>query len=887
MSTWMIGGIFLLFAFVTSLILPWINRSAIGELRGRVAWLQDEINRLKKEGIKTAAQSPTAAHFVPPIAEERPETIAPPLVVLQDAARADDFAAEQAVPGLHTAPVAIPAQNKTLEQQFGGQAFVWMGGVALALAGFFLVKYSIESGLLTEKVRVVLGLLFGFVLLGGSHIVRQHPRIADGTRISQALAGAGIADLYGCLFAATTLYHLIPSWFGFACMTAVTGMTLLLSLSYGAPIAALGLIGGFATPMLIHGNPNAPLLFGYLYLVFGSLIAVARRQDWWWLSIPATLVAFLWVIVWLFSGLAAADGIWLALFLLGISAAVVAMTRGIPGDDAFGPPAWLRYIAIGGSLLLMGTVTYTAHFGPFEWDMFGLLSVAAIALAWFDNRTYSFAPWLAMGTNAVMLLTWDYADPAAFAVAVGIFGFTFIASGHLLAARSKNAVSWASLSAASAFVYYLLAYSRLNAALPSLIGMRDWLSSDQLWAVLAFVLAAFFTTATMESFVTQLNMQLRHRLQTIFTVAASGFLSLGLAILLHQEYLAFAIAAQILTISWINTKVDIPALRSIAQVLTALFVLLLLPEVLTLLTSSLDDVSGYGGSRLSKLHTVSSLLFQFGWPSVMFAGASWLLRAERDDEFVAVLELAAIILFGAMSYDLIGTLFENRSYQSAFIARGIFTNVLLFLSLAALRASRQYSRPAVEWGGLVLGGLAMARIAGFDLLFHNPLWSRQMVGELPLLNGLILAYGLPTLSIVLIKNELSLMGRTELARIGKIIAFVLAFVFVSLNVRQFYHGAYLDRGMVSNAEVYTYSAAWLALGAALLFAGTVRQDGAMRVASLVIMLLTVGKVFLYDASELTGLWRVFSFFGLGISLLVLSWFYSRFVFNIKKQKSIS
>jgi uncharacterized membrane protein len=52
----------------------------------------------------------------------------------------------------------------------------------------------------------------------------------------------------------------------------------------------------------------------------------------------------------------------------------------------------------------------------------------------------------------------------------------------------------------------------------------------------------------------------------------------------------------------------------------------------------------------------------------------------------------------------------------------------------------------------------------------------------------------------------------------------------------------------------------------------------MRYASLVVMLLTVGKVFLYDASQLTGLWRVVSFLGLGLSLLGLSWFYSRFIF---------
>ncbi len=44
-------------------------------------------------------------------------------------------------------------------------------------------------------------------------------------------------------------------------------------------------------------------------------------------------------------------------------------------------------------------------------------------------------------------------------------------------------------------------------------------------------------------------------------------------------------------------------------------------------------------------------------------------------------------------------------------------------------------------------------------------------------------------------------------------------------------------------------------------------------------ILTAGKVFLYDASQLTGLMRVLSFLGLGLSLLGIGWFYTRFVFG--------
>jgi uncharacterized membrane protein len=68
------------------------------------------------------------------------------------------------------------------------------------------------------------------------------------------------------------------------------------------------------------------------------------------------------------------------------------------------------------------------------------------------------------------------------------------------------------------------------------------------------------------------------------------------------------------------------------------------------------------------------------------------------------------------------------------------------------------------------------------------------------------------------------------------------------------------------------------LGISLLVAGTWRKGRVIRIASLPVMVLTVAKVFIYDAWELEDLWRVASFLGLGLSLMGLGWFYMRYVF---------
>jgi uncharacterized membrane protein len=52
-----------------------------------------------------------------------------------------------------------------------------------------------------------------------------------------------------------------------------------------------------------------------------------------------------------------------------------------------------------------------------------------------------------------------------------------------------------------------------------------------------------------------------------------------------------------------------------------------------------------------------------------------------------------------------------------------------------------------------------------------------------------------------------------------------------------------------------------------------------RYASLGVMLLAVVKVFLFDTASLGDLYRVLSFLGLGLSLIVLGWLYQKFVFR--------
>ena len=75
------------------------------------------------------------------------------------------------------------------------------------------------------------------------------------------------------------------------------------------------------------------------------------------------------------------------------------------------------------------------------------------------------------------------------------------------------------------------------------------------------------------------------------------------------------------------------------------------------------------------------------------------------------------------------------------------------------------------------------------------------------------------------------------------------------------------------------SIAWAVYALLLLGLGVRRGLGALRWASLALLLLTIAKVFLMDLAHLDGLYRVASMLGLALSLLLVSFFYQRFVFR--------
>jgi uncharacterized membrane protein len=290
-------------------------------------------------------------------------------------------------------------------------------------------------------------------------------------------------------------------------------------------------------------------------------------------------------------------------------------------------------------------------------------------------------------------------------------------------------------------------------------------------------------------------------------------------------------------------------------------------------------VVSYGGDG-----PVSWVVYGYGLPAVSFLLAVHRFGDPKRDP------LAALCQAGGLAFAFLTVALQLRDWTAGALVGpryGLFDQAVqsvwwLIAAATLLRREVAERSPVALYGGRALLGLAVLQIGLGHLLAENPLLVRHAVGEVPLLNLLGLGYLVPALLFLAIARS----GRIELpdwARQGlRAGAGVLIFVYLSLEVRRAFWGEVIttswDR-IANDAEVYAYSAVWILYALALLAVGVLRDARVPRYASLAVLGIAVAKVFLYDMSDLTGLYRVASFLGLGLVLIGIGYVYQRFVFR--------
>jgi uncharacterized membrane protein len=173
----------------------------------------------------------------------------------------------------------VKTSDSSLESAIGTRWIGRIGVLAILFGVAFFLKYSFDNRLIGETGRIILGLVWGAVFIGAGEYLQKKKNL---TLYGQMLTGGGLAVLYLSLYAAFALYHLIPAPLAAAGMLAVTTTGMTLSARYSAySLAAIALLGGFLTPIMLSTGQNQPFtLFGYILLLDAGTLLLLRFRPW-------------------------------------------------------------------------------------------------------------------------------------------------------------------------------------------------------------------------------------------------------------------------------------------------------------------------------------------------------------------------------------------------------------------------------------------------------------------------------------------------------------------------------------------------------------------------------------------------------------------------------
>jgi uncharacterized membrane protein len=278
---------------------------------------------------------------------------------------------------------------------------------------------------------------------------------------------------------------------------------------------------------------------------------------------------------------------------------------------------------------------------------------------------------------------------------------------------------------------------------------------------------------------------------------------------------------------------------------------------------------------LSAMPIFNWLLYGYGVPALAFIVATRQFGGRADDLLVGVLETGSIA-FATMllTLELRHALYGRLDAPFGDLGRDA-AQTLLWLAMAAflLWLGERRGRPVLNWGGIILFGLATIQAALWQAIIANPLLNDDPVGRMVIVDVVTLAFGLPALLYAGIAwlrlGPIGLQWAARIAAVG------LAFLWLTLEIRHVFQGEVLTWGECGEAEWYAYSAAWLAFAGTGLAAGLRWRNDWLRRASLAGVGLVVAKVFVSDMAALGGVLRALSFLGLGGALVGIGYAYRR------------
>ncbi|MEH6515814.1 MAG: DUF2339 domain-containing protein [Halioglobus sp.] len=757
---------------------------------------------------------------------------------------------------------------------------IWLGGLCIALAGIFLVKYSMDAGLLGPRARIILACLIGISLHGAAEYLRQrtgenHPSFA-------ALAGGASITLYAAMLAALHLYQLMDVGLVFLLLAVIALITMALAVIHGPILAVIGILGAYVVPILVSsGQGDIVSALIYSLIISGAALLLLRYvyRPWLWFGTVAGAIGW-WLISFENIEAEAVRGYYLAILAYGVLAIPTGdwLLQGAGKSKLADTPNPTR-----ASISIMGfskRLRFKVPVITLTLLVITLAQAFSIASQGFDSGAFS--QWSPLVLILVLAARYQLELAVLPWISLACQWFAW-----LISTVEFQQGQWQLAGVAEANQDLFLWYAAFMAALYT--GLSLWLSRGQpyqrlssslaalapvCWLALAYLLVSDLAIVWQWSLISmamgltsiilsqrQLRRQTQEESAVWLILGAHLAYSLAVAMLFREATLTLALAVQLISITWLIRRYQLERLDWLVKMVLALIAIRLTfnPWMLSYPADIHWSLWTYGGAMLCCI--VASVQVP---------------ASARLKPWLEAVSLQLLVLFVAAETRY--QLYDGQIFNAEYSLTEAAINTALWSGLGMVYYYRvNFSAVLATFYTKLSTVLMIMACANYWLVLTllNPLWGDQSVSQRPVFNLLLLAYGLPPVIALLAYRYF----QPRFQRLAAGIAAIGGLIFISIEIRHLWQGQLAIRWHTSDGELYTYSAVWLAIAfAAILYASRRQLDSLYR-GGMALLIVVIAKLFLIDMAGLEGLWRVASFMGLGLSLLGLAFLYQRTSIN--------
>jgi uncharacterized membrane protein len=759
----------------------------------------------------------------------------------------------------------------------GGNTLARVGVVVLFIGVAFLLKYATEHVSVPIEVRLAAVAVGGIVLLVLGWRLR-----ASRAGYAMSLQGAAVGVLYLTVFAALRLYQLLPPAAAVVLLLWIAALSSFLAIRQDAmPLAVLGIVGGFAAPVLTStGGGSHVMLFSYFAVLNGAILAIAWFKAWRLLNVVGFVCTVLVGILWGATryrpeDLATTEPFLILFFLFYVAIATLyAMRRSLEVRDyidatlVFATPL----VAAGLQSMLVRRIEYAL-----AWSAIGA-SVIYIALARFlyarhrDDLRVLVEAFLALGVVFATLAVPLALDARLTSATWALEGAALVWVGvrqQRLGPRAFGLAMQVAAGIAFGLGFTVWTYRLVGGTLPVL-------NSDCIGALvvaLAGLVSAYVLARASEVHATE-----RTLVPVVFAWGVLWWLGAGsreierfVAVDARIPSLVLFVAASALISDAGATRLAWPLARVPALALAPALLCIALFRVAT----------AGGGHLLAGLGAVA-------WPVALAAHVLLLRRFDRASPAVArpVIDIAHAVLAWLVALivaDGLAWLARDNVGGSAWrlVPWGLVP------ALGVMAIGRLTSRGGWPFGvhvraWLVVGAIPLLVASLAWTLYANvtspgdaaPLPFVPLANPLDLTQALIFV-ALATWLVRVRGIEQNRLGAISPQALGATAAALLLFWVTFATLRTLHHFADVPWSFgaiwASRVVQATLAIVWSVAALAAMVAANRRRYRAAWVGGAALLAVVVAKLFFVDLSQVGGVERIVSFMGVGVLLLIIGY----------------